>query len=287
VGVDPTGYAVWFLAPIGYYGGAALGLWGAAETGVAIGNAVNEISAGEKAAGAVILSAATIIAVDRATDLAGGKILRIADAVIPASAKQAVINAAESVGNKVGLGSADVPANGAENGNRRGTETPNEIGTASERRVVSQGEQNQMAVEGADKEAARLKFAGASEGAASASVTPDGTVTAGRSQRAAKGEEQPRNIDTDTGCRPTCGEGDVITNMRANSTPTEGAAMATVRIDGKQVTQPDGSEQFKPGKLDGNLMDACEGGCSNALEQAGMRDAVKELRLCDNKPCAP
>jgi RHS repeat-associated protein len=136
-GTDPTGYVVWF-APVVSYVGGAIGLWGAAETGTAIGNTINEVSAGERSAGDVIAERATEIVIDRATDAVGGKVLKVADAVIPNSVKQGAIDAVTAVGKKIGLGSVDVPVgNGAQTqapGTQATPQSPEKIGGAQSRK---------------------------------------------------------------------------------------------------------------------------------------------------------
>jgi hypothetical protein len=59
--------------------------------------------------------------------------------------------------------------------------------------------------------------------------------------------------------------------------------MATQRIDGDRVKQPDGTFKLEPGKRDGKLIPACGQGCSEALNREGMRDAVENL--CGDKAC--
>ena len=92
-GTDPTGYVIWFAPAIPYVvgiiegGGAAVAVYGAAETGTKIGTTIYDVGTGKQEAGQAITNAATEILVDRATDAVGGKIVKVADAVLPNATK--------------------------------------------------------------------------------------------------------------------------------------------------------------------------------------------------------
>ena len=77
-GTDPTGYLPVLIIPIIEIGGGALALYGSWEAGQTVGNAINDISNGNRATSDVLMGAGKSLAIDAAMTATGAKLAKLA-----------------------------------------------------------------------------------------------------------------------------------------------------------------------------------------------------------------